>query len=308
MTANNQQGAVLIVTLLVVVILTITVTEFLYETWIDRSLAANFRDGAKGLYALSSGVEAARAVIVEDLRQDQKNGLMADTLKEYWAQPAIAIPLEDTFMFATIIDESGKVDLNSLVTSGGYPNDKQLALFRRLLRVLELDENIADHALDWVDLNDDGPAENSFYSALKDPYPCKNARFDAVEELRMVRGVTPEAFARLRPFVTIATGGLVNINTAPREVLMALHGDITPSMADDVLNARDDLPFKAKEEIKNLTGFGAIFPQIGGLIDVKSAAFSLEASVTFNETRRLAHALFTNRTANGAALVYYKVD
>lgn len=307
MIVNNQQGSALIVTLFVVVILTVTVTEFLYETWVDRSLVANFRDGAKGLYALTSGVEAARAVIVEDFRHDQKSGLFIDTLKEYWAQPAIAIPLEDTFMFATIIDESSKINLNSLLTVGGYPDDKYLAFFRRLLRNLELDENIADYARDWIDANEEGPAENMYYQSLQRPYRCKNARFDTVEELQMVRGVTPEVFSQLRKFVTI-TGGAVNINTASREVLMALHDSISASLADDVLSARADLPFKDKVEIKNLAGFDAIYPEISNLIDVRSAAFSLQATVTFNETRRVAHAIIYNRTAEKADMLFFKVD
>lgn len=307
MIADNQRGTALIVTLLVVVILTITVTEFLYETWVDRSLTANFRDGAKGLYALTSAKEAARALITEDFRRDQKNGLLIDTLKEYWAQPAIAIPLEDTFMFATIADESSKINLNSLITPGGYPDDKYIAFFRRLLRVLELDENIADYARDWIDANEEGPAESPYYQSLQHPYRCKNARFDTVEELQMVRGVTPDVFARLRKFVTIA-GGVVNINTAPREVLMALHDDVTGAMADDVLTARAELPFKNKVEIKNLAGFDALYPEISNLIDVRAAAFSLEASITFNNTRRMAHAIFTNRTAENAELLYFKVD
>lgn len=304
---NNQQGSALIVTLFVVVILTVTVTEFLYETWVDRSLVANFRDGSKGLYALTSGMEAARAVIVDDYRRDQKSGLFTDTLKEYWAQPAIAIPLEDTFMFATIIDESSKINLNGLITPGGYPDDKYLAFLRRLLVKLELDENIADYARDWIDTNEEGPAENPYYQSLPRPYRCKNARFDTVDELQMVREVTPEAFAKLRKFVTI-TGGMVNINTAPREVLMALHDDITASMADDVLTARMDLPFKDKVEIKNLGGFDALYPEISNLIDVRSAGFSLQANVTFNETRRSAQAIYNNRTAEKADLLYFKVD
>ncbi len=304
---NNQQGSALIVTLFVVVILTVTVTEFLYETWVDRSLVANFRDGSKGLYALTSGMEAARAVIVDDYRRDQKSGLFTDTLKEYWAQSAIAIPLEDTFMFATIIDESSKINLNGLITPGGYPDDKYLAFLRRLLVKLELDENIADYARDWIDTNEEGPAENPYYQSLPRPYRCKNARFDTVDELQMVREVTPEAFAKLRKFVTI-TGGMVNINTAPREVLMALHDDITASMADDVLTARMDLPFKDKVEIKNLGGFDALYPEISNLIDVRSAGFSLQANVTFNETRRSAQAIYNNRTAEKADLLYFKVD
>ncbi|MBI3581434.1 MAG: general secretion pathway protein GspK [Nitrospinae bacterium] len=214
----GQEGAALLVTLLTVVILTVTITEFLYSTWVDRSFA------------------------------------------------------------------------------------------RRLLRNLDVDPDVADYVRDWITTNNEGPAKDAYYASLPNPYRCKNARLDSIEELRRVRGVTHEVFNKIRPFVTIRSPGTVNINTAPQEVLMALDGDITSSLADAVIRARNEMPFKTKNEIQNIPGFTSIFPRISNLIDVRTDTFSMSASITFNETTRKAEAILTERTSSSAKVVYFRVN
>ena len=58
-------------------------------------------------------------------------------------------------------------------------------------------DTIADSILDWMDA-DRQPrphgAENEFYLKRNPPYRAKNGRFDAPEELLLVRGVTPALF------------------------------------------------------------------------------------------------------------------
>ncbi len=305
---TGQEGAALLVTLLTVVILTVTITEFLYATWVDRSFAAGFRDSTKALVALRSGVEAARRIIIDDYNADSMAGLYVDSLKENWAVSSLPVPVEDTYMFITITDESSKIDLNRLATGGGYPDQVRIEAFRRLLRNLDLDPYLADYVRDWVTANNEGPAKDAYYASLPNPYTCKKARLDSIEELRRVRGVTPEALNIMRPFITIQSVGTVNINTAPPEVLMALDGDITSSLADAVIRARNDMPFKTKNEIQNIPGFTSIFPRISNLIDVRTDTFSMSGSITFNEVTRKAEAILTQRTSTTAKVIYFKVN
>ncbi len=101
--------------------------------------------------------------------------------------------------------EAGKVNLNSasaqelgglLVDKGGV--DRTLA------------DSLAACILDWRDRNDEeltGGAEGSYYSGLINPYPCHNGKFDVVEELMLVKGVTMAIFARIRPYVTVYAQG-----------------------------------------------------------------------------------------------------
>ena len=90
-----------------------------------------------------------------------------------------------------LVDESSKINLNTLpfadtwVPGGG----------RQLLMALpEMTEEIADAILDWVDVNDEVRefgTESSHYTGLNPGYEAKNGPLDSLDELLLVRGVTP---------------------------------------------------------------------------------------------------------------------
>lgn len=89
-------------------------------------------------------------------------------------------------------DESARLNLNSLlVADAATPNGG-----RTLLMALPgMSEDVADAILDWID-EDDEPreygAEVDHYSGLQPAYGPKNGPMESVEELLMVRGVTPQ--------------------------------------------------------------------------------------------------------------------
>lgn len=75
-----------------------------------------------------------------------------------------------------------------------------------------------------------GGGEDDVYSSFSDPYRVKNAPFDSLEELRLIRGVGDDFWATfVEPDpddltsrnVTIYGSGSVNPNEAPPEVLLA---------------------------------------------------------------------------------------
>ncbi|NUQ64427.1 MAG: general secretion pathway protein GspK [Pirellulales bacterium] len=89
-------------------------------------------------------------------------------------------------------DESAKLNLNTLMLI----EKRSAGAARSLLMGLPgMTEDIADAILDWLD-EDDEPrefgAEVESYSGLDPPYAPKNAPLAVIDELLMVRGVTPE--------------------------------------------------------------------------------------------------------------------
>ena len=75
-----------------------------------------------------------------------------------------------------------------------------------------------------------GGSEDDVYGQFRDPYVVKNAPFDSLEELRLVRGVGDDFWATfVEPSpddprdrkITIYGSGIVNVNLAPPEVLLA---------------------------------------------------------------------------------------
>jgi type II secretory pathway component PulK len=79
-----------------------------------------------------------------------------------------------------LVDESSKVNINTANSA-------------TLLRLPYMTEDVAAAIVDWRD-TDTTPgtngAENETYTNLPEPYQCKNAPFETVEELLLVRGIS----------------------------------------------------------------------------------------------------------------------
>lgn len=140
-----------------------------------------------------------------------------------------------------VIDEGGKIGLNQV-------DGNQL---RTILDNLDVDEDdaetIADSIVDWRDEDDfhqPNGAESEYYEGLDRPYRAKNAAFDAVEELLLVRGVTREVFygddeiPGLRYIFSVFNETkVVNPKSATPAVMQAL-GGLDAQAANDYASAR----------------------------------------------------------------------
>ena len=57
-------------------------------------------------------------------------------------------------------------------------------------------------------------AEDGYYQGLAQGYACKNAKFQILEELLLVKGMTQEIFNKASMHLTVYGNGKVNLNTA----------------------------------------------------------------------------------------------
>ncbi len=90
-----------------------------------------------------------------------------------------------------VTDESGKINPNMLMRLD--PSGK--VLHDALMKLPNMTEDVADAIVDWIDPDDDpraNGAESQYYQGLSPSYRCKNGPLDSLEELLLVRGVTPE--------------------------------------------------------------------------------------------------------------------
>src|SRR5438034_1096194 len=88
-------------------------------------------------------------------------------------------------------DEHGKININALLSIDSTGTTAKTIL----MKLPNMTDEIADAILDWIDADDDirdNGAENEYYSGLSPGYRCKNGPLDTLDELLLVRGVTPE--------------------------------------------------------------------------------------------------------------------
>lgn len=314
---GSNKGVVLLVTLMILVLIVSLVWEVFRVGARAAQTGAFGRDSIRAGLVAEAGVAAARVALREDAEDNNY-----DTLDEIWSRPVPPIDLGEGTIQIVVEDEERKININRLVlANGNAPDDQRLAVFRRLLEILEIDPSLADAVVDWLD-NDETPrvggAESSFYLSRKFPYKAKNDLFDTVEELRLVRGVTPEVFEKLRPFVTVHSSGKVNINTAPVPVLMALSagqdaadvGEITESAANEIVEYRKDAPFQKIEEIRNVSPFLSDLYQktrFRDLIDVRGTAFHIRSTGEFTGTTRVVDCVGL-RTGKTIQWRYWRVE
>jgi general secretion pathway protein K len=296
MKPRNESGVALLITLLVLVLIVILAMEIFRTGARAAQTGAYGRDSIKAALLAEAGTAAARIALRESSKQSQ-----FDSLDQIWSRPVPAIEIGDGTILVALEDEERKINLNKLVLPNGIaPDEQRLAVFRRLLTILEIDPTIADAAVDWIDVDDTarvGGAESSYYLSLPYPYRAKNDLFDTIDEMRLLRGMTAEMFEKLKPFVTIHSSGAVNINTAPKEILMALSagqdaaegGEISSATADQLIEYRKGNPFRNARDIGNASPMLRDLydrTRFRDLIDIKSTAFHVRSTGTVSNTYR----------------------
>lgn len=208
--ARARRGLLLIVVLVVIALLTLSTYTFTDMMLAQRASVdlANRRDQADAL--AGSGVDFVRWYLMQDEAAREELGGSYDNPTLFQAQPIligqspsgrgnftiIAPALDEYGVLAGtrygLQDESTRLNLNtvlladSLIENGG----------RTLLMTLPgMTEDIADAILDWMDPDDDERefgAEAEYYQQLTPAYTTKNGPLDTIEELLLVRGVTPQ--------------------------------------------------------------------------------------------------------------------
>jgi general secretion pathway protein K len=190
-----------------------------------------------------SGTDWARAILAEDARMSA-----IDHLGESWTQKIPLIPIDEGELGGFLEDQQGRWNLNNLVRSGKQ-DPIQFEIMQRLLESLGLPVELAFALQDWMDGDSEqsaaGGAEDDYYLSLPTPYRAANAILSHVDELRLVRGFSPDVIEKLRPFVTaLPESSAINVNTAPREVLASLQQTYSDSDLDAVVSRRERLPFR----------------------------------------------------------------
>jgi type II secretory pathway component PulK len=109
-----------------------------------------------------------------------------------------------------------------------------------------------------------------------------NRDFVDIDELRHVRGMTPELYVRAAPHLTLIGDGDINLNSAPEPVLLAVPG-MDPGAATEILRLRESgsLPRSDRE-------LQAFLPSMAGIVEALGREFSNRTTYTTDQVEILA--------------------
>ena len=273
---TKPRGIALFIVMIAIFVLSVMAAIFAASMKVETRLAQNAQHEEQLLWLGRSGVELARYVL------SQEASIPYDSLNQIWAggpgditesnSPLSSLSLDDYqvgdgTVAIKIIDLERKVNINT-----ANPQMLQQAL---TLMGVDADDisTISDSIMDWID-TDDNPrlagAESDFYQNQSPPYYAKNAPFDDLSELLLVRGILdhpeiywggsgtnqePAAFQQQKlgfenspfqapdfPFgfkdlFTTISSGRININTADTNVLQMIPG-VDEATAENIVKLR----------------------------------------------------------------------
>jgi len=251
---GSEKGMALVLTLLIMAMITALTVEFVYGVYTTNAGLYNWREAQKLSFVAKSGISLATKIMSENQNR-----------YSYTYPGSIEMPVENIVkgfsgtVVIRVVDENGKFNLNSLIWPNGTTNETAFDSFVRLLKNLNLDENIAYRVADWID-GDIEPRRRDSEAGTKNGY------LDSVDELLRVTGIDSHAYDTLSPLVTVygienVFNHLININTASRAVIMSLDDNMTEDLAERVIHYRALEPFNRVSDLVKVAGFGGSLGQ-----------------------------------------------
>lgn len=229
---RHERGAALLAVLILVAITGAIAAAALEKVRLSRTLSANVQAIDQARQASFGAVQLSTLIVDDLLSQDRTK----TTLAGGWNGGTRRIPMPGGGVVEARLRDGGNCfNINSVVQgdirtglSRRPAGVSQFAALMLLSGVPALDaERIAEAAADWVDSDiETAPngAEDGAYANGPQPFRTANSLFADVSELRPLPGMTPENYARIRPYVCVQpTSDLssINVNTLmPYEAIL----------------------------------------------------------------------------------------
>ncbi len=207
--AGRERGFALLIVLWTVVLLTLLVTQLTSAGRGEAQIAANLRRDAAAELAADGAVQAAMFHLL-------------DGSGARWVADGTERTLAVARGRATVLlrDQGGKVN----------PNTAQADLLAAVIGALGVEQHgagaLAQAIVDWrtPPLVPGQSAAASAYRAAGLAVAPAGTPFASVDEVALVRGMTPELFARLRPHLSVFTVGEARLALADPVVAQAIRG------------------------------------------------------------------------------------
>jgi general secretion pathway protein K len=259
--------------MIVITVLSILAGALAIFLKVESQLTANSNDSEKLLWLGRAGVERACWVLAQEPPGPT-------SLKQIWAGgPGIGPETNSPLMGISLTGfpvGDGSVDISMVEQESKFNvNTADSQLLRQILTTMgaKPDEitTVADSIQDWIDPDDatkPAGAESDYYQGLLPPYNAKNAPIDDIEELQLIKGVSPEIYQGgstedpnapfkhhklgfgsapgeaedlifgLRDVLTPYSSGRVNVNTASSNVLACIP-EMDGNSVNGIITLRD---------------------------------------------------------------------
>jgi general secretion pathway protein K len=258
---------VVVVVLCMIIMLAVLLFGFNHKSRANLRAVDALQKSKQALNCARAGLNIA-ITVVKDSGDIQSEKKFSDMFSG-----EVAFAVGDGNCSIVVTEENGKLNLNLLKDKYGTLDRTRIDQLLRLIDLLNRDcgrrarigYGLVPSFIDWTDgdeqvtclpfvMHESFGAESDYYGGLDTPYRCKNKPFESVDEMLLVKGVTPEVFDRLRDYVTVYSDGKVNINYASKRVIESLSEKMDPALAQMIVDRRKIKPFESVAELRAVPG------------------------------------------------------
>jgi general secretion pathway protein K len=282
MTLRNQRGSALLIALVVFALATVIALGL-----IERGQGTLARTQAlvasERSYQYALGMDILAAELIDQALQE---GVDPNLLNGTWT-PAYDVP--GGLIQGRLLDQNARFNVNALGHSDRAMADLAYQRFVRLLDHLGLNPVIAAELADWIEgasMPRQGSAGDAWYAGRQPPYRMAGTLMAHVSELRWLRSVDEDVYARLAPVVTALPEPdlIINVNTVLPEVLASLFDNLEVDQARRIV---DDGPFGDLRAFLNHPAVAVLAtPDLERHLTLTSIWYLSQARVVLDEVER----------------------
>ena len=306
---KNRNGSAFLYVLLILMLLSSIILAFLSNTLHYIKYAANYKYKNKSYYIAKSGVELATFFI----SQYGANPAAYQNLLNKTAPYQNGFPVLGGYIKMKIANNDSKLNINQLIFSDNQINETEYAELQRLFYILGIPENVLENIVAFMQKNqlnyeqlelkfntggrglsgnegNDGADGNSgstlrSYFAPVSPnsnIPVLNGEYKNpflnIRDLMLVYNMKYRYYFILKHFLTCNSSGLIDINTAPYQVIESLSPMISESSAQELTNYRTLNPLTSVSALSGVPGFNSsILQSIVNRIEITSDFYLIKS-------------------------------
>lgn len=182
----KQRGVALLTAMLAAALASVAAVEMTSRQQLDIRRMENISHRSQAFLYLQGAESWALGLLHKDAQDNE-----TDATGEAWATVLPPMEVEGGVIAGKISDAQGLFNLNGMAVDGPEA-DLARERFGRLLKVLDLEPELAQPLIDWLDTDIDPRgtrgAEDDEYQRDDPAYRTANAPMSDVSELRLIRG------------------------------------------------------------------------------------------------------------------------
>ena len=277
--ARRQRGAAILMAMIIVTLVVTLAAGMVWQQWRAVQVEAAERARTQSAWILGGALDWARLI----LREDARSATRPTALSEPWAVPLAEARLStflaadkdntddapDAFLSGAIADAQARYNLRNLVGADFKVVPTELAALERLCQAVGVSSDVSTRLAEGMR---DALASSGATAPL---LPRSIAQLTWL-------GLDPQTLSRLDPYVVLLNKvTAVNVNTAPREVLVATIKGLDLATAERLVQMRSRTPFKSLQEVEaQIPGLSPLPPQQLG---VKSDFFEVSGRLRLGD-------------------------